>query len=282
MDSLAEKIKGLSLTKTEKIIADYFLDHIGAIGLQTVTELAMDIGVSDTSIIRFIRNLGFTGYTDFKREMNASMRKQYTESLSPGQKYFKTRDSINKDNLITDVLNKSLENIVKTCNDLDMETVHKAAKVLLESKHKYITAFRGTSCCATYMYRKLLHLLPNAICCDKAESLAIEQIIDIEKNDCVLLYSFPRYTELGKTLLEIARRRGAKTIVVTDRVTSPLVAYADIVFTASVEGIGFTNSYLAPMCISEILLMAISGNVKLDNDKRFLLLDEYVNKYNLY
>ena len=67
MDNLISKIQSMNLTKTEKVIADYILDNINNIGLSTVTDISLKLGVSDTSIIRFIRLLGFAGFADFKR-----------------------------------------------------------------------------------------------------------------------------------------------------------------------------------------------------------------------
>ena len=66
MDNLISKIQSMNLTKTEKVIADYILDNINNIGLSTVTDISLKLGVSDTSIIRFIRLLGFAGFADFK------------------------------------------------------------------------------------------------------------------------------------------------------------------------------------------------------------------------
>ena len=65
MDNLISKIQSMNLTKTEKVIADYILDNINNIGLSTVTDISLKLGVSDTSIIRFIRLLGFAGFADF-------------------------------------------------------------------------------------------------------------------------------------------------------------------------------------------------------------------------
>ena len=64
MDNLISKIQSMNLTKTEKVIADYILDNINNIGLSTVTDISLKLGVSDTSIIRFIRLLGFAGFAD--------------------------------------------------------------------------------------------------------------------------------------------------------------------------------------------------------------------------
>ena len=61
MDNLISKIQSMNLTKTEKVIADYILDNINNIGLSTVTDISLKLGVSDTSIIRFIRYLDLLG-----------------------------------------------------------------------------------------------------------------------------------------------------------------------------------------------------------------------------
>ena len=50
MDNLISKIQSMNLTKTEKVIADYILDNINNIGLSTVTDISLKLGVSDTSI----------------------------------------------------------------------------------------------------------------------------------------------------------------------------------------------------------------------------------------
>ena len=78
MDFMA-KIKDKSLTKTEKIIADYLLDNLNTIGFSSVKEVSLNCGVSDTSIIRFLRELGYEGYTDFKKELNEKLLEQYNE-----------------------------------------------------------------------------------------------------------------------------------------------------------------------------------------------------------
>jgi len=73
MDNLISKIQSMNLTKTEKVIADYILDNINNIGLSTATDVSLKLGVSDTSIIRFIRLLGFAGFADFKNTMKERM-----------------------------------------------------------------------------------------------------------------------------------------------------------------------------------------------------------------
>ena len=96
------------------------------------------------------------------------------------------------------------------------------------------------------------------------------------------MYSFPMYSEVNSSLLEIAQERNAKSILITDRVTAPLASKASVVLPASIDGLGITNSYIAPMCLSEIILFTVSGEVDIGNSERAEQIDYYLERHKLY
>ena len=51
---------------------------------------------------------------------------------------------------------------------------------------------------------------------------------------------------------------------------------------AYVEGLGFTNSYVAPLNLSEVILLAVSGRKGENQSKRFREIDEVMGKERLY
>ena len=55
---LEQRIQSAHLTRTEKVIADYFLEHSGSLYFLTAKDIALALGVSDTSVIRLCRTLG--------------------------------------------------------------------------------------------------------------------------------------------------------------------------------------------------------------------------------
>lgn len=287
MDDLIAKIQGMTLTRTDTNIAEYILEHVDTIGLQTSTALAGAIGVSDTSIIRFIRKLGFKGYADFRNEMAGRMAKQYDQSrqaasLLSGEKYILTKDRLKKDSLIRDVSDCILDNLEKSFSKLDSETVDQVVDALLKSRRKFVAGFRGTASCARYMSSRLILLLPNVVSITHADFSAIEALVDIEADDCLLLYSFMHYSEINYQLLDIARKNGAKVILITDSYTSPLASRSDIVLVAKVMGLGFTNSYIAPMSISEVILLAVSSRNDAMCAERLSMIDKIIQEGKLY
>ena len=282
MDALAQKIRNMNLTKTEKIIADYILDNINTIGFTTVTDMSLKLGVSDTSIIRFIRSLGYAGFADFKKSINGKIVEQYNAGLSPMQKFARSRSEIRKESLITDVFYKAMDNLAASILSIDEELVTKIADCLLASRDKYIVGFRSTSCCASYFYRKAVFFLPHMHLCDSADSIAIEHIADLSDQDCVLMFSFPRYSEINPSILKLAAKRKAKVILVTDRITSPLAAYADFLLTVRIEGVGITNSYIVPLCLAEALAMELGSKTGEKDKARRDDLESLVSENKLY
>lgn len=285
MEDLVRKIQSMTLTRTDAEIAEYILAHLSTIGFQTSTTMAEEIGVSDTSVIRFIRKLGFKGYADFRSEMNARTARQIDRAqpdLTPGEKYLRTLEHLGSSSLISDVSQYTLNNLQKSYAQLDQGTVEQIVDILLSSDRKYIAGFRGTACCAQYMASKLLFLTPHVVPILHADATAVENLLDITERDCLFLYSFPRYSEIARPLTEIARESGAKVILMTDRRTSPLANKADVVVTAQVDGLGFTNSYVAPLSLSEVILLSVSGRRDVTDSKRFNRIDSVMDREKLY
>ena len=80
--SLQQRIQSADLTRTEKRIADYFLDHSESLYFMTARDIAQELGVSDTSIIRLCRTLGYRGF----RELQESQRAEPEKPRKPEMK----------------------------------------------------------------------------------------------------------------------------------------------------------------------------------------------------
>ena len=72
MDSLFKTLQDTypGLPKTKRKIARYFLENYKEIPFRTVTELAEELDISDTSIVKFCKQLGFNGYGDFRHAIS--------------------------------------------------------------------------------------------------------------------------------------------------------------------------------------------------------------------
>ena len=204
------------------------------------------------------------------------------ESMLPSQKYALTFGQIDSGTLVSNVQSYTLTNLQETFSQLQPDILDQVVSIILKSKRKYIAGFRSTACCANYMASKLLYLCSHVVSVTHADATAFETILDISSKDCLILYSFPRHTEICRLLMEIAHKQGAKIILVTDQYTSPLARLADLVLIAKVNGLGFTNSYTAPLSLSEVILLALSQHEDVQRSGRIDRIDTIMEQEKLY
>ena len=79
MKDMKELLHSAHLTKTQRIIAEYVLDNASEACFMTSTEIALKLGVSESSVIRFSRTIGFDGFMDFQK----ALRKDYQQYHDP-------------------------------------------------------------------------------------------------------------------------------------------------------------------------------------------------------
>ena len=285
MKELRETIHSANLTKTQKMIGQYVLDNSADACFMTSTEIAMKLGVSESSVIRFSRSLGFSGFMDFQK----SLRKDYQDkvlSLSstitvPAQRVVK-RAKLESN---SDYINRHFKNAAK---NLESALVHnapatfeEAADTIISSKRKYIVASRGNSCLGDYFLLYLKHMVPNVESASSSAISPIDHICNISRDDCLIMFSFPRYSSIDKITARMAQEAKANIIVITDKPSALLAQYATTLFTVPVDSNAFFNSLTGPQFVAEALLDTISHKVK-GIEKRLKKIDRYLAELGNY
>ena len=285
MKELRETIRNANLTKTQKMIAKYILDHSADACFMTSTEIALKLGVSESSVIRFSRSLGYSGFMDFQK----ALRKDYQDkvlSISssitvPSQRIAK-RAKLN-DN--AEYLKRHLKNSAKNLESIfvnnTIQTFEEAADTIIGSKHKYIVCSRGNSCLGDYFLLYLKHMVPNVEMTNATPISPIDHICNISKDDCLIIFSFPRYSSMDKLPAKMAQEAGAKIIVITDKPSALLSEYASVLLTAPVNSNNFFNSMVAPQFVAEALLDTISHKVR-GIEKRLKKIDRFIEELGTY
>ena len=109
----------------------------------------------------------------------------------------------------------------------------------------------------------------------------IDHMCNISHTDCLVLFSFPRYSSQDEVTAEMAHDAGASIIVITDKPSSLLAKYADILLTVPVDSNTFFNSMIGPQFVTEALLEIISHRAN-GIEKRLNIIDKYLHKLGNY
>lgn len=120
--------KQIDFTYQEKMIADYILEHPHCILEYNARELADMLYTSSSTIIRFCKKLGFSGFPAFQRQYayEHSLRNQFSEKV--------VLDNVTSQNVCT-VLENMYHYVFQETNlSLDQEELNKVVSLLLDKE----------------------------------------------------------------------------------------------------------------------------------------------------
>ena len=132
-ESCKEVIQGKKhrLTNTELKLADYILEHYDEALNYNVTELADSAGVSDASVVRFCKKLGYKGYQDFKVNAAKDVLPR-DRHFNPGLEQDDDIETICKKIFLSEVnvLNRTLASLDTNELKVVAEKIEKAEKIV--------------------------------------------------------------------------------------------------------------------------------------------------------
>jgi len=280
------RCKSVKLTKSEKAMADYVVAHYREACFLTCTELAENVGSSHSSVVRFTKDLGFSGYTEFQDYL----RSQYEEYLAghaeaptlPVEKLNLSLSQLSRDDLAQALFEKTRGNLQQALVSNSPDTLKAAARAVVKARSKYIVGYRGCASTASFLYIMLHDTVPHVHSADSTTLSAADFLADIGSEDVLLAVGFPRYNKQTLCAVKQAKKAGAAVIALTDKITSPLAENADHILLAPVDSLVFFNSQTPAMFIAELLCTYVCKEVGKGNEERLQTINEFVSMTELY
>lgn len=287
METLQEKIQNAKLTKKEKLVAEFFLRNQEQVVFMTSSNIARELGISDTSVIRFSRSLGFDTFNALKSFVQQEISEHIKTGkelslLTPTERLHNHHSLLQNGSISQLVLDHTISSIKDVIFNNSESNIEQAATVIMDSQKKYIMGFRTAATIANYMGLILTMSLPNVITCSDGDSRAVEALIDCHKEDCLVLSAFSRYGQINQIVLDVAKERNAKIVVITDAVTAPVAKFADVLLVVNSQGLSFFNSTVAGMFICELLCTIIAQRQKESQEIRLDFVNKYISPAKMY
>lgn len=277
---LEERIKNARMTKTERQIADYFLDNSSSLYFMTSKDIALALHVSDTSVIRLCRTLGYSGF----RELQKRLQKDLSETLDSERYILPYQQIADKPSVVGSFqfLEAIQQNLVNTSSKNLPRSIEHAAELLRDSEHIFVAGFRGAAPAACYLGVLLSQYLAHVEYVSKADSSCLESFLSYGNKDCAVLIGTERYSKMTCTLADMARNTGCRIIAFVDKLTSPLAYHADAVLVADVSSPTAFNSYIGIFFLIEELSNELSRYADTATEERLQRLNSYLSKLELY
>lgn len=256
---IAERVKSASLTKSQRKIAEFFIRNPERIVTMSSQDAANEAGVSDASIIRFSRAIGYEGYTDLKSDIYRSLLKSAGTEQSLSERMVRNSDKYGSGS--EQFLELMHINAYAGFRNNSTEDFEKIADLLIAAENRYVLGPRGCRGIAAQFGRTLSFMLPRVHTITDEEGHSVKELQDLSESDTIIMFVFSRFYKADLHYIRVARKRGARIILVTDDVTGPLCAYADIVLITATANTSFYHSTFGTVLIGEYILNLISRKV---------------------
>jgi len=216
------------LTENELYIFDYVLKNKKAIRRMSITDLAIILAVSKSTISRFTQKIGFSGFAEFKFYLNSEV-----EAI--------------KDDLNFNVMEHLKEDVQETFRLFDklniepiLESIHDADKVFL-----YGTGWAQKN--ALNDFRRSI-LLYNKFSIDISAPLELKiASTSVKPGDVLIVASFSGNVQSIERELKVFKGNGAILIAVTELKTSLLASLADYEVYFQASRVAYKNEDFAAM-----------------------------------
>lgn len=278
---IIEKIKNdlPEMSKGHRAIGAYLLEHCDTASYMTATKLGEVAGVSESTVVRFAKELGFEGYHDFRRAFESLIKNKLTSM----QRLEVSDNLIGEADILSNVMLTDVSNLRASVDTIDRGVFDKTVDAICSARRIYVTGCRSSSMLAWFIGYHLNLIFPDVTNVKAASNDEMfQEILRISENDVIIGISFPRYSRRTKNALEFAKKRGAKVIAITDGEASPLVPCADYSLFAKSDMASFVDSLVVPLSVINALIVAIGRKKKDELANNFKVLEEIWEEYEVY
>ncbi|AIS52433.1 transcriptional regulator, RpiR family [Thermoanaerobacter kivui] len=278
-DDLIKRIQDnyAKLSKSQKIIAEYIINHYDKAAFMTAAKLGANINISESTVVRFANTLGYNGYP----ELQSALQELIKNKLTTVQRLEMTEET-DEIAILNNVLKSDIENIKETLTEINKETFKKVVSDIFEAKKIYIIGSRSSIAIAEYLGFYLNLILENVSVVKPGISDVFEQILRVCEKDLVIGIGFPRYSKRTLEVLKYAKSQNAKIVTITDSLISPLTSVADEILIAKSNMASFVDSLVAPLSLVNALIVAVGLKEKDKIAETFEKLESIWDEYGVY
>jgi DNA-binding MurR/RpiR family transcriptional regulator len=230
-------------------VADYVLAHQTTIFSLSVQELGRLADVSEATVVRFARDIGFAGY----QELRAALTGEAKADLSPEGR-FAAEASRGTSSTLAKVAAQEIGNIERTLATLDSRELDRFVD-LLRAADPIATVGAGVGAILARLAAYQLQLVGRRARALVGDELSpVEQAELLPRGAALLAFSFPPYSRHPVRAAQRARERRLPVLAITDAVRSPLRDHATSILYMHADNLLFTNSVSAALVVVNALV----------------------------
>lgn len=252
---LGKQVLGLltSGSPSQRQLSEFILRDPVFMATHGIEDVARSSGISASTISRYVRDLGLSGYPEFRTGVGETVH----ALIAPVAKLGERLNSSDPDRDAGEAsLAAALHSIEALANPTSAETIRSVARQLAGARNVWTMGFGLSAHLSAIL---ALGLQPyrdgvvNVVQYGGTE-VAAGRLMSAAAGDVVVAIAFPRYSSDVSELARAARNAGARIVALTDSVASPLAAVCDELLLAPAQHPVLSSSSLPGLAVIEALV----------------------------
>ena len=260
-------------TKSDEKILEFMESHTDEFLFMSIGEVAKCLEVSEATISRAARHLGYRDFKEMKNEIIGQKTGKGAAGKIAGTLLKTQGFDIGKwFAMQQECLSSTLENF-------DQKEFSRAVSQIQSARNIYIHGKNASASSAQLLFFRLRRLGYKVFMVPSGGSEVIEGIVHAGEGDLVIIFSYSKVSVEGKMILEYAKIAGYTTMAFTSRLYAPQEQRADInlyVYRGEKEEF---HSMTAPAAMIDALILALSEKDQGDTAQNLLKIQKLKEKF---
>ena len=201
-------------SKADKALAGYMLARLSSIPFETAASLAEKVSVSEPTVGRFCRSLGYKNFKDLKEQLREDIGDR-PWLISDRLREFQQR-ALSGENQLAQALQLEMSGLVAVYELAQTEELKRTVSRLAKAQAVYVAGFQTERGMAQFFTNQLQYLRDRVHLLDLAGGNFAELLLSDLDGACLVIFEARRYSRMARVLAREARDAGIPTTLITD------------------------------------------------------------------
>ena len=250
-------------------IARFALDAPEDFALGTAAQLAGQIGVQPSALVRFAAAVDCDGFAELRQLFRTQLRARtltYRERIERLQS--RAPKATSPGAVFRAQAGQAITELQGFQHAIDERLLTQAVELIAAASQVNLLAARRSFPVAAYLAYALNQLEVRTQLLDNVGGMNREFGARIEADEVVIAISFRNYTDEVVEIADSCRRRGAAVIAITDSKLSPLMRVATLSFAIGDDGGAAFRSLVEPIVLAQALVVAVGHRLMAERAQR--------------
>jgi DNA-binding MurR/RpiR family transcriptional regulator len=243
------------LTKSEKHIANYLRKNQEESAFLSAGELADRLGLSEATMVRFARTLGFDSYPAMRAVLQENFRSRVTHSARLRSRLDDLREA---GDIFEKVTVSEIDYLTQALQTVDRDALHRSVAAIIACDRFFVYGTGPSISLVNLLNLRLTRFGKQVIPLTTAGRETLEPMLLMTDRDLLFVIGFFDINATMQLVMDYANEVKCPAILLTDTLGSVIGEKVDIVLTARRGPVSAFHSLVVPMTIINTLLLEIA------------------------